>query len=71
MELPTGPVGGGTLFKIVKFKNDPDEYLCTGSCDHRGPLWVQLEGVEWEDITCPRCLFYLDEGKWPGVTGGA
>lgn len=65
--LLTGAVGGGDLFRLwgPGFKGDflnngEDIYLCSGTCMVRGPLWVHLKGVEWEDINCPECLVMID-----------
>lgn len=63
----TGAVPGGTLFRLwgpgfkYEFLDNGEEiYLCTGSCSVRGPLWVHLDNVEWEDINCPDCLLMID-----------
>jgi hypothetical protein len=66
--LPTGPLGGwDSLLRIwgPGMKNPGEDiWICMGSCSQRGPLWVRdLRGVEWEDITCLRCIEMIDAGK--------
>ena len=53
----TGPLIG-TLVRV--WSKDGEDYLCSGICDYRGPLW-QTHQVDWEDINCPRCLVLIDE----------
>jgi len=56
----TGRIPGGKKMVYRTYSEGEELYLCAGICPQRGPLWLQLDDVDWEDINCPRCLATID-----------